>query len=357
MEEIKPPVSGTGIPAWLKANLFNSTLNTFLTVVILFLFSITLPPFIKWAFINATWTGGSENCHASSGACWSYVPANIRFVIFGLFPKPEQWRALIAMIFMVGTVVYSRERSRWKSSLVWVWLGNAVIVGILLKGGVLGLVTVESTKWGGLLLTMLLSVIGMTAAYPLGVVLALGRRSKMAVIRTMTVVYIEMIRGVPLISLLFMSAVMFPLFLPEGITINKIFRAQTAIILFTAAYVAEVVRGGLQAMPKGQYEAAEAMGLTYWQKMRLVILPQALKIVIPPTVGVLITAFKDTSLVAIIALYDLLRTSQSTLSDPKWMGFSNEAYIFIAFIYFVFCYAMAKYSRRLEKELSAGETH
>ena len=154
-----------------------------------------------------------------------------------------------------------------------------------------------------------------------------------------------------------MSAVMFPLFLPEGITINKIFRAQVAIILFTAAYIAEVVRGGLQAMPKGQYEAAESMGLNYYQMMRLVILPQALKIVIPPTVGVLITAFKDTSLVAIIALYDLLRTSQSTLSDPRWMGFSTEAYIFIALIYFIFCYAMASYSRKLEIELSAGESH
>jgi len=216
---------------------------------------------------------------------------------------------------------------------------------------------VESSKWGGLLLTMLLSVVGMTGAYPLGILLSLGRQSKMSVIRTMSVVYIEMIRGVPLISLLFMSAVMFPLFMPEGVTVNKIFRAQAAIILFTAAYIAEVVRGGLQAIPKGQYEAAEAMGLTYWQKMRLVILPQALKIVIPPTVGILITAFKDTSLVAIIALYDLLRTSQSTLSDPRWMGFSNEAYIFIALIYFIFCYAMAKYSRRLEVELGAGETY
>ncbi|MBF0112940.1 MAG: amino acid ABC transporter permease, partial [Desulfamplus sp.] len=184
-----------------------------------------------------------------------------------------------------------------------------------------------------------------------------ARRSKMPAIRTIAVVYIEIIRGVPLISMLFMSAVMFPLFLPEGITINKIFRAQVAIIMFTAAYIAEVVRGGLQAMPKGQYEAAESLGLNYFQMMKLVILPQALKIVIPPTVGILISAFKDTSLVAIISLYDLLKTCQSTLSDPKWLSFSTEAYIFIAVIYFIFCYAMSSYSRGLEKELSAGQSH
>lgn len=356
-DDVRPPVMETGIVGWLKLNLFNSTLNSILTILILICFYKIMPPLIRWSFVDSVWFGPASGCQGGEGACWAYVPANIRFVIFGLFPSQEQWRALIAMILMVGTVFYSRKRSRWKLSLSYVWLCSTIAVGILLKGGILGLVSVESTKWGGLLLTLLLSVVGMTAAYPLGILLALGRQSDMPAIRTLSVVYIEMIRGVPLISLLFMSAVMFPLFLPEGMSINKIFRAQIAIILFTAAYIAEVVRGGLQAMPKGQYEAAESLGLTYYQMMQLIILPQALKIVIPPTVGVLITAFKDTSLVAIIALYDLLRTCQSTLSDPRWMGFSSEAYIFIALIYFIFCYAMASYSRKLEIELSAGETH
>lgn len=356
-DEIRPPVTETGVIGWLKKNLFNSPFNTFLTIVILLFFYKVIPPFVSWAFIDSTWYGPAVGCQGGDGACWAYVPNNIRFVVFGLYPLEEQWRALLAMLIMVSVVVYSRKRERWKLSLIYVWLIGTVLVGILLKGGMLGLVPVESHKWGGLVLTLLLSVVGMTAAYPLGIVLALARRSQMPAIRTMAVVYIEMIRGVPLISLLFMSAVMFPLFLPEGVTINKIFRAQTAIILFTAAYIAEVVRGGLQAIPKGQYEAADALGLTYFQMMRLIILPQALKIVIPPTVGVLISAFKDTSLVAIIALYDLLRTSQSTLSDPRWMGFSTEAYIFIALIYFIFCYAMASYSRRLEDELSAGQSY
>jgi len=220
------------------------------------------------------------------------------------------------------------------------------------KGGILGLTPVETTQWGGLPLTLLLSVFGLAAAYPLGVVLALGRQSKMPAVKTLCIIYIEMIRGVPLITLLFMSSIVFPLFLPEGITVNVILRAQVAIIMFTAAYIAEVVRGGLQGMSKGQYEAAESMGLNYYQTMRLVILPQALKIVIPPTVSQLISALKDTSLVVIIALYDLLKTTQSVLSDPAWMAYSSEAYIFVALIYFCCCYFMSSYSRRLERELS-----
>jgi general L-amino acid transport system permease protein len=227
-------------------------------------------------------------------------------------------------------------------------------MGLLMKGGLFGLSPVDSTKWGGLPLTLLLSIFGLTAAYPLGVILALGRRSQMPTVRILSVIYIELIRGVPLISLLFMSSVVFPLFLPEGVTINNIIRAQVAIILFTAAYIAEVVRGGLQAIPRGQYEAAESLGLNYYLSMRLIILPQALKIVIPPSVQQLISAFKDTSLVVIIALFDVLRTTQTVLSDPKWMGFSAEAYIFVALIYFLCCFFMSNYSRRLERELETG---
>ena len=246
---------------------------------------------------------------------------------------------------------YSRNRNLWGKSLAYAWVIGLIIMGLLLRGGLFGLTVVESTRWGGLPLTLLLAVFGLTAAYPLGVVLALGRQSKMPIVRALCIIYIELIRGVPLISLLFMSSVIFPLFLPEGVTVNKILRAQVAIIMFTAAYIAEVVRGGLQAIPRGQYEAADSLGLNYYQRMRLVVLPQALKIVIPPSVSILISAFKDTSLVVIIALYDLLKTTKSVLSDPKWMGFSAEAYIFIAAIYFLCCYFMSNYSRRLEQEL------
>jgi general L-amino acid transport system permease protein len=329
-----------------------------------------------------------------SRACWTIIPKNIRFIFYGIYPIDESivntgiwkstsgaiktvmdfvlpkdfvdttifmldemllgWRPLFAMILLCSMLLLSRNRNYWKKWFLILWVVALFAMGVLMKGGIFGLEDVESTKWSGLPLTLILAVFGMAAAYPLGVLLALGRKSEMVTIRTLCVVYIEMIRGVPLISLLFMSSIMFPLFLPEGVSVNKIIRAQAAIILFTAAYIAEVVRGGLQAIPNGQYEAAEALGLNYFQQMRLVILPQALKIVIPPTVGVLISAFKDTSLVVIIALYDFLMTTQTVLRDPDWLTFSVEAYIFISIIYFVLCYVMSSYSRKLESELERG---
>ncbi len=351
---IKPPVVQVGVIGWMRTNLFDGWFNSLLTVLTLFVLWKTIPPFIEWAFINSHWMTASDACRNSDGACWSIIPANIRFMTFGFFPHAEQWRPLLAMVLLVCLLFYSQDRSRWKKSLAWAWIIGLFIMGLLMKGGLFGISPVDSSEWGGLPLTLLLSVFGLTAAYPLGVVLALGRQSRMPVVKSLCIVYIELIRGVPLISLLFMSSVVFPLFLPEGVTVNKILRAQVAIILFTAAYIAEVVRGGLQGMAKGQYEAAESLGLNYYQTMRLIILPQALKIVIPPTVSILISAFKDTSLVVIIALYDLLKTTQSVLSDPQWMGYSAEAYIFIALIYFVCCFFMSNYSRRLERELDRG---
>jgi general L-amino acid transport system permease protein len=258
------------------------------------------------------------------------------------------------MILLISLLLISRNRKFWNRSLFYAWVAGLFFMGALMKGGLLGLAPVESTQWGGLPLTFLLAVFGLTAAYPLGVMLALGRRSNMPAIKILSIIYIELIRGVPLISLLFMSAVIFPLFLPEGITINKILRVQVAIIMFTAAYIAEVVRGGLQGIAQGQYEAAESLGLNYVQTMRLIILPQALKIVIPPSVSILISAFKDTSLVVIIGLYDILKTTQTALANPSWMGFSSEAFFFLACIYFICCYTMSNYSRTLEKELKTS---
>jgi general L-amino acid transport system permease protein len=351
---MKPPVTRVGVLGWVRANLFSSVFNSFLTVVTIYCLWKIIPDLIRWVFIDSSWTTTGAECQAAGGACWSIVTKNIRFIIFGFFPYEWQWRPLLAMIILFTLLVVSRNRRYWNKWLGYAWLIGLFFMGLLLKGGLFGLPPVESTKWSGLPLTLLLSVFGLTAAYPLGVLLALGRQSNMPAIKSLSVVYIETIRGVPLISLLFMSSVMFPLFLPEGITINNILRAQVAIILFTAAYIAEVVRGGLQAISRGQYEAAESLGLNYYQKMRLIILPQALKIVIPPSVGILISAFKDTSLVVIIGLFDLLKTTQTTLSDPRWMGFSVEAYIFIALIYFTGCFSMSSYSRRLERELYRG---
>jgi general L-amino acid transport system permease protein len=236
-----------------------------------------------------------------------------------------------------------------------VWIGTLAVIGILMFGGVLGLAPVAVDSWGGLPITLILATFGLAFAFPLAVLIALGRRStQLPAVKMLCVVYVELIRGVPLISVLFMASVMFPLFMPPGINVDKLLRAQIAVILFAAAYLAEVVRGGLQALPKGQAEAADAMGLTYWQKTGFIILPQALRLVIPPLVNTFIGFFKDTSLVLIIGLFDLLTMGKVALSDPPWQSFSTEVYIFLAVIYIVFCYGMSRYSRGLERELNSA---
>jgi general L-amino acid transport system permease protein len=351
VETITPPVTQVGVVGWIRNNLFKGWLNSILTLITIYFLWKIVPPLIRWAFIDSLWLSSGAECQQIDGACWSIIPANIRFITFGFFPYEQQWRPFVAMGLLVALLFYSRNRNHWKKHLVYAWILGLFLMGLLMKGGIFGLTSVESTQWGGLPLTLLLSVFGLTAAYPLGVILALGRRSKMPAVKTLCVMYIELIRGVPLISLLFMSSVVFPLFLPEGVNVNALIRAQVAIILFTAAYIAEVVRGGLQAIPRGQYEAAESLGLNYFLTMRLIVLPQALKIVIPPSVSILISAFKDTSLVVIIALFDFLKTTKTVLNDPQWMGFSAEAYIFAALIYFLCCFFMSNYSRRLEREL------
>lgn len=351
---LTPPITEVGVIGWLRNNLFNTWYNSLLTVLTLLVLWQLVPPFFQWAFIDSVWNSPAEACRDIEGACWSVIPQNISFIIFGFFPDGQQWRPGIAMLLLLGLVIFSKDRRHWKKALGVYWLVGLVTMATLMYGGVFGLPVVETDQWSGLPLTFMLALFGMVAAYPLGVLLALGRRSKMPAIKTLCVVYIEMIRGVPLISLLFMSSVMFPLFLPEGLSIDKVLRAQVAIILFTAAYIAEVVRGGLQAMERGQFEAADSLGLNYGQTMRLVILPQALKIVIPPSLGILLSAFKDTSLVVIIALYDVLKTTKVALANPKWTGYSTEAYIFLAVFYFICCYAMSNYSRKLEKELHTG---
>jgi general L-amino acid transport system permease protein len=350
VESLKPPTTQVGVIGWVRENLFSSPMSSSLTVVTLLLMANTIPLFAKWAFVDSVWFTPSEVCKTCVGACWSIVTQNLRFILFGFYPYELQWRPFLSLILFVLLIFYSSRRAHWKKSLFYFWGITLVAIGLLMKGGLFGLASVETTKWSGLPITLLLSVFTMLIAYPLGVIMALCRRSKLPIIKALSIVYIEVIRGVPLISLLFMSAVMFPLFMPEGMTVDKLIRASVALIMFTSAYIAEVVRGGLQGMSRGQYEAAESLGLNYFQTMRLIILPQALKMVIPPTVGILVAAFKDTSLLVIIAIYDLLKTTQTVLSDPPWMGYSAEAYLFISIFYFAGCFSLSSFSRKLEKE-------
>ena len=353
---LPPPATRQGLIGWVRDSLFSSPLNTVLTLIVAWLLLMLVPALIDWLFIKVDWSAtNAKECRASGGACWAFIFEKHRLILFGIYPYDEQWRPLLAMVVLVGVIIVSAMRRFWRPLLIWIWLVGLAIVAVLMWGGVLGLEYVENARWGGLPLTLILATFGIALAFPLGLVLALGRRSDMPAVRALCIAYIELIRGVPLISLLFMSSVMLPLFLPEGFSIDKLLRAQIAIIVFASAYVAETIRGGLQAIPKGQYEGADSLGLSYWETMRKIILPQALRVVIPPLVSIFIALFKDTSLVVIIGIFDLMQAAQAAVSDAAWRGFSAESYLFIAVIYFVFCFSISQYSQALERQLEHGQ--
>ena len=287
------------------------------------------------------------------GACWAVLTDKYRLILFGRYPYDEQWRPAIVVLLFIGLYVVSAMRRFWRKELALIWIATLAVVGVLMWGGVFGLQPVSNDSWGGLPLTLILATFGAAFSFPLAILVALGRRStKLPAVKLLCVLYVELIRGVPLISVLFMASVMFPLFMPAGVNVDKLLRAQIAFILFSGAYLAEVVRGGLQALPKGQAEAADALGLSYWKKTGFIILPQALRLVIPPLVNTFIGFFKDTSLVLIIGLFDLLTMGKVALSDPPWQSFSTEVYVGLAVIYIAFCFAMSKYSRSLERDLN-----
>ena len=342
-----------------KKNLFSSWFNALLTLLTAYLLIKFIPPVFDWAVLSATLSEDPAVCRAAEGACWGFLTHNWDLLNYGTYPIEEQWRPFTAMLLLIGVIVLSLAAVQTRILRKFIlpgWGLGLPAIAILMWGGVFGLPYVDNSFWNGLPLTLILSVFGIIGAFPLGLALALGRQSHMPVIRSICVVYIEIIRGVPLITILFMASLMIPLFLPDGVTIDKLLRAQIGIIMFTAAYLAEVFRGGLQAVPRGQFEAADSLGLTYWQSRRLIILPQALRLVIPPTVNSFISMFKDTTLVIIVGLFDYLGTVKLALRyDPVWTSFYIEAYFFAALVFFIFCYSMSKYSINLEKHLRRGE--
>jgi general L-amino acid transport system permease protein len=339
---------------WARENLFSSWPSALATLAILALAWRCLPPFLDWALVQAVWQAADPRaCREAQGACWAFVTEKHRFILFGTYPFEQHWRPALATLLLIGLWLFSSLRAFWR----WRWLAAAWAAGLaliaaLMWGGVAGLPYVENERWGGLILTLVLATFGIAAAFPLSILLALGRRSGMPALRWACIGYIELIRGVPLISLLFMASVMLPLFLPAGVTMDKLLRAQLAMILFAAAYLAEVVRGGLQAIPRHQHQAAAALGMGYWSRTLQVILPQALRIAIPPLVNTFIGFFKDTSLVLIIGLFDLLSAIKVSLQDPAWSGHGVEAYLFVSAVYFAFCFAMSAYSQALERGLA-----
>ncbi|WP_407176090.1 amino acid ABC transporter permease [Bradyrhizobium sp. STM 3562] len=340
---------------WLRANLFSSIASSIITLLLIVLLAKALISFVQWGLWDAVWTVPGNNtsaCRAARGlgACWAVIPEKYRFILFGTYPFDQQWRPAAATLVFIALFYVSSRRGFWRRELVYIWVAALVLIGVLMWGGVLGMPFVSQDRWGGLPVTLILATFGLAFGFPLGIVVALGRRSKLPAIRSLCVLYVELIRGVPLISLLFMASVMFPLFMPDGVNIDKLLRAQIAIVLYAGAYLAEVIRGGLQAVPRGQHEAADALGLSYWRKHRLIILPQAIRHVIPPLVNTFIAFFKDTSLVLIIGIFDLLTTAKTAIIDPAWQSFSVEVYVFVGIIYFAFCFAMSRYSRHLEAQ-------
>jgi general L-amino acid transport system permease protein len=312
---------------------------------------------VSWGVVHAIWTlpPGDESsvCRAarSGGACWAVIHERFRFVLLGGYPYAAQWRPAAACVLFVLLYAASARRAWWTPWLLVPWLALPAGALVLLGGGVLGLERVASEHWGGLPLTFVLSTIGFAAAFPLAVALALGRRSEMPAVRAISAAYIEIVRGVPLVTFLFMASVMFPLFVPPGVAVDKVLRAQIAFVIVIAAYVAEVVRAGLAAVPAGQYEAAASLGLRFWPTTLLVVLPQALRVAIPALVNTFIAFFKDTSLVTVIGLFDLLGAARAVIVDPKWVGFGVEVYVFVAGVYFVVCWAVSQYSAHLERAL------
>jgi len=350
------PVKTEGPVAWIRTNLFGDIRTSIGTLVIGAALLYILPSLFRWALINAVWAKDYDACHTAAGACWGVVAEKFRIIIFGRYPFEEQWRPLIATTALLGLLVASCMRAFWKPWLAILWIAVLAFFFTVMYGGVLGLSRVETDRWGGLPLTILLASLSMSMAFPIALVIALGRRSTLPAIRSVCTIYVELIRGVPLISVLFMASFMVPLLMPQGFSIDVLVRVLAGITLFAAAYMAEVIRGGLQAIPKGQIEAAATLGLSYWQTQRKIVLPQALAMVVPGIMNNFISTFKDTSLVTIVSLYELTGALGIALnSDANWRPFKIEGYLFIALIYFAFCFSMSRYSQWIEKQVNKSK--
>jgi len=353
LPERAPPPGAAGALAWIRANLFSSAGNALTTLVIGGLAAVAIPPAVEWLLVRAVWRPDYAACRALdyAGACWGFVAEKWRLILFGRYPYADQWRPLVATLVVVGMLVVTAVPRFWSRRLAWAWGGALAAFFVLMGGGVLGLAPVDTGMWGGLPLTVLLTLVGVGVSIPLGILLALARRSELPLLRGLATLYIELVRGVPLITVLFMASFVFPLLLPQGVRFDVLTRIALGLVLFQAAYMAEVVRGGLQALPKGQYEAAAALGLSWWRTQRQVILPQALTLVIPSFVNSLLSTFMDTSLVTVVSMYDLTGSLRLALGDAQWRNFFLEGYLFVALVYFAFCFAMSRYSHWLEHRL------
>jgi general L-amino acid transport system permease protein len=365
----KPPTTESSVIGWLRRNLFASITDTILTIVAIAAILYFIPGALKWLFLDAAWAGmdrtacttvtqGGVQPDGWSGACWVYVGTRFVQFMFGSYPRDQLWRPLLVVVLFVGLLVpfLMPKVPRKGLNAILLLVALPIVAYFLLLGGWFGLSHVETSLWGGLMVTLILSYIGIVVSFPCGILLALGRRSEMPVVKTICIAFIELIRGVPLITVLFMASVLLPLFLTPGTNFDKFLRALVGVSIFASAYMAEVIRGGLQAIPKGQYEGADSLGLNYVQKMTFIILPQAIKLVVPGIVNTFIGMFKDTSLVTIISMYDLLGIVKASFNDPHWTTPVTPitGLIFAGFVFWLFCFGMSRYSRFVEQRLDTG---
>ncbi|MCY4035460.1 MAG: amino acid ABC transporter permease [Hyphomicrobiales bacterium] len=356
--EKPPPSLSIGPVGWARKNLFSSPLDVVLTLLGLYMTYVVATAILDWAVFGAVWTGTADDCREGSQACWPFIQAKWGQLIYGRYPLEERWRVdatmIIGVLAMIPMLIPAVPFKKWNA--IFLFVIYPVLAFFLLLGGSFALPLVETPLWGGLLVTLVTSIVGIVGSLPLGILLALGRRSNMPVVRMLSIGFIEFWRGVPLITVLFMASVMLPLFLPEGVTLDKLLRCLIGIALFSAAYLAEVVRGGLQAIPRGQYEAANALGLGYWRTMGLIILPQALRLVIPGIVNSFIALLKDTTLVLIVGLFDLLGIIQLSFTDPNWStpNTANTGYFTAAVMFWCLCFSISRYSQFMERRLQTG---
>jgi len=361
-----PPASMTGVIGWLRQNLLSTPFNIALTVVLVLLFAWVVPELVKFLLIDAVWSGSDRHAclesvqHRDIGACWPFVWERLPYFIYGSYPIPQRWRVDIFFAMLAVGVIWLLWLNAPRRDLGTIYFFVILPVSsfVLLTGwSAIGLQPVDTVLWGGVLVTIVVASVGIVFSLPLGILLALGRRSRMPAVRSLSIIFIEFVRGVPLVTVLFMAGVMLPLFVPEQYSPDKLVRALVGIAMFASAYMAEVVRAGLQAVPRGQYEGAMAVGLRYSQMMRLIILPQALKITIPNIVNTYIGLFKDTTLVFIVGIFDLLRTIEVSRIDPKWATpvTSTTGYAVAAIFYLIFCYGMSRYARAMEARLAKSD--
>ena len=330
------------------------TRSAALTIVAIAIATVTLVPVVRWAFVDAQWVGSARDCRgAGVGACWAFIGHKLPFILFGLYPPGERWRPALATLLVIALLIVTMLPTCWRRWLVAAWI-VALALFLWLMGGGGPLPRVTTQQWGGLPMTIMLTVIGLGLGLPLGVLLALGRRSQLTLPRLTATMIVEVVRGVPLVAVLYLSVLVVPLALSTGVAIDKLLLAQAGVAVFAGAYLAEAVRGGLQMVPPRRLDAARALGLTWWQSMRLIVLPEALRIVVPAFISIAVGFFQDTSLIVIIGLFDLLNTARLAAQDPTWLGFHTEAYVFVGLVYFTGSAAVSRYGLWLERRLATS---